>query len=185
MYALTVKTKSQLEGAISRARIQKPKFREIEFGVYSVQSTDPKKPNTFYDTGIQSAEGDGYEVMCTCPTEPRKDKETGEIKMVFCKHVASVLPHYQMREKEEADKLRAAGLLCNNCGAEARVFFLAGNRFCWTCALELADAEADKDAAEAMLADTEAWNNYADLVPSFADEYTEEMAAKDRLDIFG
>jgi hypothetical protein len=90
MYSLTVTSRKQLERASLRAQAQKPRIEEIEFGIYNVWSTDPKRPDAFYFIAIQPARGGGYEVACGCPTQK-----------YFCKHVASVFPHYLMREKQQ------------------------------------------------------------------------------------
>jgi hypothetical protein len=90
MYALTVTSRRQLERASLRAQAQKPRIEEKEFGIYNVWSTDPKRPDAFYFIAIQPARGGGYEVACGCPTQK-----------YFCKHVASVFPHYLMREKQQ------------------------------------------------------------------------------------
>jgi hypothetical protein len=92
MYALTLKTRKQLERATLRAQSQKPRIEEVVFGIYKAWSTNPKTPDTYYSVGIEPAQYGGYDVCCSCPTQK-----------FFCKHVAACMPHYQMREKEQPD----------------------------------------------------------------------------------
>ena len=110
MYELTVKTRKQLERATLRAQAEKPRIEEVSYGIYKVWSTNPAKPDTYYSVGIEPAKtGEGYDVLCTCPTQPRIDRKTGEIKDCFCKHVAACMPHYQMKEREyKAEEARMA-----------------------------------------------------------------------------
>lgn len=102
MYTAIVKSRKQLERASLRAQAQKPRISEQEFGHYSVYSTNPATPLKSYDTGIQRLDDGTYEVICFCPTQPRLDRKTGEMKDCFCKHAASVFPHFLMREKQQA-----------------------------------------------------------------------------------
>ncbi len=93
MYELTVKTRRDLERATLRAQAQKPRIEEVAFGMYKVWSSDPTTPWKYYSTGIEQAPNGcgGYSVCCSCPTT-----------RFLCKHVASIFPHYLMREKQEA-----------------------------------------------------------------------------------
>lgn len=102
MYQLTVKSKKQLERATLRAQAQKPRIEEIGYGLYKVWSTNPATPWKYYNTGIEAALNGGYTVYCNCPTQPRLDRVTGEMKDCFCKHTAAAFPHFLMREKQYA-----------------------------------------------------------------------------------
>jgi hypothetical protein len=108
MYELTVRSRKQLERATLRSQARKPKIEEVSFGIYKVWSTNPRTPDTYYSVGIEPAQdGTGYDVCCTCPTQPHLDKKTGELVECFCYHVTSALPHYQMREREyRAEEIR-------------------------------------------------------------------------------
>lgn len=92
MYQLTVTSKKQLERATLRAQAQKPRIEEIGYGMYKVWSTNPETPWKYYNTGIEAAQGAGYTVYCNCPTQPRLDRMTGEMKDCYCKHVAAAFP---------------------------------------------------------------------------------------------
>lgn len=135
MYALTLNSRKQLERASLRAQAQKPRIEEVEFGVYNVWSTDPKKPGKFYIAGIQPAEKGGWEVTCGCPTQN-----------AFCKHVAAVMPHYLMRVREmEQDRQAQEAMKCE-CGRSGYAFFDGK----WHC-IECVKAAAAKEEADAAL----------------------------------
>lgn len=133
MYELTVKTRRDLERATLRAQSQKPRIEEVAYGIYKVWSTNPATPWKTYSTGVEPAQDGqgGYDVCCSCPTT-----------RFLCKHVASIFPHYLMREKEYNQPVEAAPVL---------------------------------DMVE-----------YASI-PHINElpAYTEEMAARDRADLFG
>jgi multidrug efflux pump subunit AcrA (membrane-fusion protein) len=91
MYELNVNSRKQLERASLRAQAQKPRIEEIALGMYKVFSTNPATPYNSYSTGIFPAkDGNGYDVVCSCPTQ-----------RVVCKHAAAIFPHYLMRLKEQ------------------------------------------------------------------------------------
>jgi uncharacterized Zn finger protein len=86
MYELTLTSRKQLERATLRAQAEKPRIEEVVFGIYKVTGSS----GNLYLVGIEPAKcGEGYDVCCSCPTQK-----------TFCKHVASVMPHYLLREKE-------------------------------------------------------------------------------------
>jgi uncharacterized Zn finger protein len=86
MYELTLKSRKQLERATLRAQAEKLHIEEVSFGIYKVNGST----GNLYLVGIEPAKsGEGYDVCCSCPTQH-----------YFCKHVASVMSHYLMREKE-------------------------------------------------------------------------------------
>jgi hypothetical protein len=95
MYALTVTSRKQLERATLRAQAEKLRMEEVVFGIYKVWGST----GNLYLIGIEPAIDGGYDVCCTCPTQN-----------TFCKHVSTVMPHYQMREKDMLtdEQVRAA-----------------------------------------------------------------------------
>jgi hypothetical protein len=141
MYQLTLKAKSQLENATRRARIQKPRIEEICFGMYKVWSSNPLI-TVPYLTGIEAVQDGGYKVCCNCPTQ-----------CFLCKHVVSIFPHYLMREKQEQGQVPASvkdNFICQDCGDLATVW-TGKEALCWPCLLHRAEAEAEKEAHQAMI----------------------------------
>lgn len=127
MYSLTVTNRKQLERATLRAQSQKLKMEEVSFGIYKVWGSTGK----LYVAGIEpSATGNGYDVCCSCPTQAPD----------FCKHVSTVMPHYQMREKEMGEP---DPTLCG-CG-QPGFSFIGGCWVCYPCIEQMAETEAEKD----------------------------------------
>jgi hypothetical protein len=90
MYELNVNSRKQLERASLRAQAQKPRIEEIALGMYKVFSTNPATPYNSYSTGIFPAkDGNGYDVVCSCPTQ-----------RVVCKHAPPIFPHYLMMRRK-------------------------------------------------------------------------------------
>jgi hypothetical protein len=96
MYELTVKTRRELERATLRAQTQKPRIQEVDLGIYKVWSSNPAITAP-YLVGLEALEDGGYDVCCSCPTQ-----------RYLCKHVASCLPHYIMRLKQQEQPEAAA-----------------------------------------------------------------------------
>lgn len=107
-----------------------------------------------------------------------------------------------MREKQYAAEpalvaaTAALTAVCEGCGSNEAVLS-GGKLLCWDCILDRVDDEADKDAVREMLENDrdqvdqvcKAPGQYveetAPVRPAVEVEYTEEMAERDRKDLFG
>jgi hypothetical protein len=168
MNTLTINSKAALTlaRAAERARIEKPLVRKTsEYGIYSVRSTSNK--SLWYTVTCNS---EAKTITCNCPA------------LKPCKHIAAVAPlhSYIARARQEAASQAALALpvIMAQSVQEIEDFIAESNsldRDCPVCGL----VQPDDDSSDC-------WACGAILNPDDIDhEYTAEMEAKDRADLFG